>query len=88
MNTDNEADDENEHSEDTTWAEGPNIAPLLAEAVTAYAVWRATPEGGIVSWPSGVGHDIIATYREINHRINAKRAWRNGAPTVSSIARH
>jgi hypothetical protein len=56
----------------------------MAEAVGAYAVWRALPTDTMdskVGWPSGEGYDIVTTYRGKQCRINTKVAWRYGAPT-------
>ena len=64
------------------WANvGPDLGGVLAEAAGAFAVWLTTPAAtGEVSWPSGRGHDVVATVDGAEHRIDVKRAWRAGAP--------
>jgi len=55
----------------------------MAEAVGAYAVWRALPADAMdakADWSSGEGYDIVTTYRGNQCRINAKVAWRYAAP--------
>ncbi len=74
-------DDPSRGDEDTTWSDcGPDLRGTMAEAVAAYAVWRALPTGATVEWPSGEGYDIVTTYRGKQCRINAKAAWRYAAP--------
>jgi hypothetical protein len=68
--------------DDTAWVAGPNLGGLLAEAVGAYAIWRAVPADGTTDWRSGKGADVLVQQPTVTgvQRINVKRAWRAGAP--------
>ncbi len=64
------------------WSDvGPNLGGVVAEALCAYEVWRAASSDSDVIWVSGHGHDVEVRGPDGRAvRINAKRAWRRGAP--------